>query len=61
MTDAPALRTRLTQWLRATRAEPAAGPDPVLVPGDPERAAAAERRHNIPLDDEDLRLLTALE
>jgi ureidoglycolate dehydrogenase (NAD+) len=61
LTDAPALRTRLTQWLRVTRAEPAAGADPVLVPGDPERTAAAERRHLIPLDDADLRLLTALE
>jgi uncharacterized oxidoreductase len=40
-------------FVRYVKASPAANPAlPVLVPGDPERAAAADRRrHGIPIDD----------
>jgi len=43
------------------RAQPAAGEEPVIVPGDLEtKAAAARRVHGIPIEDEELRQLEHL-
>jgi LDH2 family malate/lactate/ureidoglycolate dehydrogenase len=61
-TDAAAFRGRLASLLAALRAQPAAGDEPVLAPGDLEAAAAAERRvHGIPLDADELARLRAVD
>ena len=41
----------MDRWIQTFRAAPSRRPDePVLIPGDPERAAEAQRRtHGIPL------------
>jgi ureidoglycolate dehydrogenase (NAD+) len=56
-----AFRARLSELHTAVRAQPAAAPaGEVLVPGDPERAAAAERvEGGIPMTDEDWQRFTA--
>ncbi|TWU12345.1 putative oxidoreductase YjmC [Symmachiella macrocystis] len=49
--DPAEFKTRIDDWIRTFRAtKPAPGSDGVLIPGDPERAAEAERREQgIPL------------
>lgn len=60
--DAEAFRRRLSELLAAVRAEPAAGEEPVLVAGDPETAAEADRRrHGIPLNDTELERFRAVD
>ncbi|MGW3571390.1 Ldh family oxidoreductase [Streptomyces sp. NPDC000941] len=54
-------RRRLADLVATTRRAPAAGADPVLSPGDPERLRAGEAaRHGIPLDPDTARALRAL-
>ncbi|MFD8386098.1 Ldh family oxidoreductase [Streptomyces sp. NPDC059679] len=54
-------RRRLADLVATTRRAPAAGADPVLSPGDPERRRAGEAaRHGIPLDPDTARALRAL-
>ncbi|HEX2253773.1 MAG TPA: Ldh family oxidoreductase, partial [Thermoanaerobaculia bacterium] len=49
-TEPDAFRARVSRLLALVRGAPAAGAGPVLAPGDPEAAAAAERRRSgIPL------------
>jgi LDH2 family malate/lactate/ureidoglycolate dehydrogenase len=61
-TELEPFRARLSQWLRLVREQPAAeGADPVQVPGDPERDAARARGDEIPLGDDELAALEAIE
>jgi ureidoglycolate dehydrogenase (NAD+) len=58
---ASGFRERLSRRLAQVRAEPAAGAEPVVAPGDPERLCAERRRDEIPLGADELRALAALE
>lgn len=55
-------KAAMDHWIRTFRAAPSRRPDqPVLIPGDPERAAEADRRqHGIPLLEPVVRDLEAL-
>lgn len=54
-------RQGLSRLMEVVREQPAAGEDPVIVPGDLEAGSAAARRvHGIPMEEEEWRLLEGL-
>jgi LDH2 family malate/lactate/ureidoglycolate dehydrogenase len=56
------LRADLSRLMGIVREQPAAGAEPVKVPGDPEAAAMAERfREGVPLTDEEAAFFAQLE
>jgi LDH2 family malate/lactate/ureidoglycolate dehydrogenase len=60
-TDPAAFRPRLSRWLALVRQQPAVEGESVIVPGDLEAACVRARRDEVPLVDDDLRALAAIE
>ncbi len=60
LVERSAMEHELEAWIAHVKASPAADPDePVLVPGDPERAMRLERAEAVPVDAESWRQIVA--